>query len=78
MDTFKEKQTLDDMHRRGETPWQVWDSVSQEDARVDEEFAVVEQMRELMDAIRDVGAEVPDCEHSDEDSGVLSADSLSS
>lgn len=24
MDTFKEKQTLDDMHDRGDTPWQVW------------------------------------------------------
>lgn len=24
MDTFKEKQTLDDMHAAGNTPWQVW------------------------------------------------------
>jgi glucose-1-phosphate cytidylyltransferase len=24
MDTFKEKQRLDDMHARGETPWEVW------------------------------------------------------
>jgi len=24
MDTFKEKQTLDDMYSRGETPWEVW------------------------------------------------------
>lgn len=24
MDTFKEKQTLDDMHDMGDTPWQVW------------------------------------------------------
>lgn len=24
MDTFKEKQTLDDMYDRGDTPWQVW------------------------------------------------------
>jgi glucose-1-phosphate cytidylyltransferase len=24
MDTFKEKQRLDDMHSRGETPWEVW------------------------------------------------------
>jgi glucose-1-phosphate cytidylyltransferase len=24
MDTFKEKQTLDDMYGRGETPWEVW------------------------------------------------------
>jgi glucose-1-phosphate cytidylyltransferase len=24
MDTFKEKQTLDDMHARGKAPWQVW------------------------------------------------------
>src|SRR5262245_24865060 len=24
MDTFKEKQLLDDMYARGETPWQVW------------------------------------------------------
>src|SRR6478609_441439 len=24
MDTFKEKQMLDDMHSRGETPWEVW------------------------------------------------------
>lgn len=24
MDTFKEKQMLDDMHFRGETPWEVW------------------------------------------------------
>jgi glucose-1-phosphate cytidylyltransferase len=24
MDTFKEKQQLDDMHARGETPWEVW------------------------------------------------------
>jgi glucose-1-phosphate cytidylyltransferase len=27
MDTFKDKQTFDDMHGRGETPWQVWRSV---------------------------------------------------
>ena len=25
MDTFKEKQTLDDLHRQGNPPWQVWD-----------------------------------------------------
>ncbi len=24
MDTFKDKQAFDDMHARGETPWQVW------------------------------------------------------
>ena len=24
MDTFKEKQQLDDLHRRGETPWELW------------------------------------------------------
>jgi len=24
MDIFKEKQLLDDMHSRGETPWEVW------------------------------------------------------
>jgi glucose-1-phosphate cytidylyltransferase len=24
MDTFKEKQMLDDMYSRGETPWEVW------------------------------------------------------
>ena len=24
MDTFKEKQTLDDMYSRGDTPWEVW------------------------------------------------------
>ena len=24
MDTFKEKQLLDDMYSRGETPWEVW------------------------------------------------------
>ena len=24
MDTFKEKQLLDDMYARGETPWEVW------------------------------------------------------
>ena len=24
MDTFKEKQALDDMLLRGDTPWQVW------------------------------------------------------
>ena len=26
MDTFKEKQTLDDMYARGEAPWEVWKS----------------------------------------------------
>jgi len=26
MDTFKDKQRLDDMHARGETPWEVWKS----------------------------------------------------
>lgn len=26
MDTFKEKQDLDDMFRRGDTPWAVWDT----------------------------------------------------
>lgn len=26
MDTFKEKQQLDDMHARGDTPWEVWKS----------------------------------------------------
>ena len=25
MDTFKEKQTLDDLNRAGDPPWQVWD-----------------------------------------------------
>jgi glucose-1-phosphate cytidylyltransferase len=24
MDTFKDKQQLDDMHARGDTPWAVW------------------------------------------------------
>ena len=24
MDTFKEKQKLDEMYARGETPWEVW------------------------------------------------------
>jgi glucose-1-phosphate cytidylyltransferase len=24
MDTFKEKQLLDDMYGRGESPWEVW------------------------------------------------------
>lgn len=24
MDTFKEKQMLDDMHAKGDTPWEVW------------------------------------------------------
>jgi glucose-1-phosphate cytidylyltransferase len=24
MDTFKEKQMLDDMYAKGETPWEVW------------------------------------------------------
>jgi glucose-1-phosphate cytidylyltransferase len=24
MDTFKDKQLLDDMYHRGETPWEVW------------------------------------------------------
>jgi glucose-1-phosphate cytidylyltransferase len=24
MDTFKDKQRLDDMHAKGETPWAVW------------------------------------------------------
>ena len=50
-------------------------------ARGDAPESIVNAMGEyqaMMDAIRDVGAEVPDCEHSDEDSGVLSADSLSS
>jgi glucose-1-phosphate cytidylyltransferase len=27
MDTFKEKQMLDDMYSRGETPWEVWKDV---------------------------------------------------
>jgi glucose-1-phosphate cytidylyltransferase len=27
MDTFKEKQMLDDMHARGDTPWEVWREV---------------------------------------------------
>jgi glucose-1-phosphate cytidylyltransferase len=26
MDTFKEKQMLDEMHARGTAPWQVWRS----------------------------------------------------
>ena len=25
MDTFKEKQELDEIYARGEAPWQVWD-----------------------------------------------------
>ena len=29
MDTFKEKQWFDDMHSRGEVPWEVWRSPSQ-------------------------------------------------
>jgi glucose-1-phosphate cytidylyltransferase len=29
MDTFKEKQTLDDMVQEGNTPWQVWKAASQ-------------------------------------------------
>jgi glucose-1-phosphate cytidylyltransferase len=28
MDTFKDKQRFDDMHARGDTPWQVWKSTS--------------------------------------------------
>jgi glucose-1-phosphate cytidylyltransferase len=26
MDTFKDKQQLDDMYARGDTPWEVWKS----------------------------------------------------
>jgi glucose-1-phosphate cytidylyltransferase len=28
MDTFKDKQRLDDMYSRGEAPWEVWRSPS--------------------------------------------------
>jgi glucose-1-phosphate cytidylyltransferase len=30
MDTFKEKQQLDDMYARGETPWEVWQDTRRE------------------------------------------------
>jgi glucose-1-phosphate cytidylyltransferase len=29
MDTFKDKQTLDDLHARGQAPWQVWNHSTQ-------------------------------------------------
>jgi glucose-1-phosphate cytidylyltransferase len=28
MDTFKEKQQLDDMYARGEAPWVLWEKVT--------------------------------------------------
>lgn len=31
MDTFKEKQLLDDMYTRGDTPWEVWKTPPQQD-----------------------------------------------
>lgn len=33
MDTFKEKQKFDEMHVRGEAPWEVWNSTVAEEAR---------------------------------------------
>jgi glucose-1-phosphate cytidylyltransferase len=33
MDTFKDKQLLDDMYSRGETPWEVWKSPENQKGR---------------------------------------------
>lgn len=33
MDTFKQKQLLDDMYARGDTPWSVWDNEPEESTR---------------------------------------------
>jgi hypothetical protein len=33
MDTFKDKQVLDDLHSRGNAPWEVWKSAAKADGQ---------------------------------------------
>ena len=54
MDTFKEKQMLDDMYARGETPWELWKHSSREtaDSLLKEDLELIEEMQELSNEIR--------------------------
>ena len=63
MDTFKEKQMLDDLYARGNTPWEVWkESVKPDlafgDVAVAAETQTVEEMRALSDELRASSASV--------------------
>ena len=49
MDTFKEKQMLDDQYRRGDTPWQVWNQPADTKAGIN----LINEMQELSDEIRE-------------------------
>ncbi len=60
MDTFKEKQSLDDMYARGDTPWQVWrrsDRASQSPTSSADsaEEQLVEDVRRLSREIQSCG-----------------------
>ncbi|MEO2013371.1 MAG: sugar phosphate nucleotidyltransferase [Fuerstiella sp.] len=54
MDTFKEKQSLDDMYARGETPWELWKQSVRDDAgsRVNEDLDLIYEMEKLSSEIR--------------------------
>jgi len=54
MDTFKEKQMLDDMYSRGETPWELWrqPASTASPLPVDSELQIFEEMQELSNEIR--------------------------
>ncbi|HIF00692.1 MAG: sugar phosphate nucleotidyltransferase [Fuerstiella sp.] len=54
MDTFKEKQTLDEMYARGETPWELWKQSVRAGAESPqtEDLGLIDEMQKLSNEIR--------------------------
>ena len=59
MDTFKEKQTLDDMYSRGETPWELWRTPadSEQNTDVSSELNLIEEVEALRGEIQACSSE---------------------
>lgn len=54
MDTFKEKQTLDDMYARGQTPWELWKQPphASNDDSVTRDLDLIDEMQALSSEIQ--------------------------
>ncbi|MCG6155283.1 glucose-1-phosphate cytidylyltransferase [Rubinisphaera margarita] len=54
MDTFKEKQTLDDMYSRGDTPWEVWNK-KRKQAATDPDLRLLNEVNSLSNELQQAG-----------------------
>ncbi len=54
MDTFKEKQMLDDMYARGDTPWEVWKQPAKDpaDQALNDDLQLISEMQDLSNEVR--------------------------